>query len=215
MVHLVDNPKMRLKEKAATISRGQMREIAKAVSQMIAVTVAEIPQKVLSLLAHYQVSIEGKADEKKIIEAVIDKISEEDQAFNNDLEKLILIAIPDLSPFTQYDNFGEGSSGGNFLEGAKTIGASTASGAAGGGIVGAALGAIGGIFGFANSKKQEKIEKQKASAMTFSSMLQYKTAKLGSKVSGQPTMTTIVIAIIALVGIIVTVVLVMKNKKAK
>ena len=231
MVHLVDNPKMRVKKKKTPITAGQIRELAKAVSQMIAITVAELPEQVLSLLQNYQFLIENNPTEKEIIQAVIDKVAEKDQAFNQDLEVLINQAIPGLSPPSEYDNFGDGvklfggsegfkgfggsSGGSSFLDGAKTIGSSTASGAAGGGIVGAALGAIGGIFGFANSAKQQKIEKEKASAMTFSSMLQYKAAKLGSKGSGQRTTMTIIISILALVGIIVTVMVISKNKKAK
>jgi len=229
---------MRLNKQTATVSAGQLREIAKAVSQMIAVTVAEKPKQLLALLNHYGLSVNGSASEKEIIEAVIDKVAEKDQAFNKDLERIILLAFPDLSPNSQYDNFGEepqlfggasrifggsggfkgfggGSSGSKLVDGAKSIGTSTASGAAGGGIVGAALGAIGGIFGLANSAKQEQMEKSKASAMTLSSMLQYKAAKLGSKGSSQRTMTAIVISIIALIGISITVVLIMKNKKAK
>jgi hypothetical protein len=50
--------------------------------------------------------------------------------------------------------------------------------------------------------------------MTFASVMQYKSAKLGSKGSSQRTATTIVITIIALVGLIVTVMIVQKNKKA-
>lgn len=230
MVHLVDNPKMRVHKNKATISGGQLREIAKAVSQMIAITVADIPQKVISLLNKYGISVSNSTSEKNLIRAIIDKVSVNDERFNKDLEALILIAIPELSKESEYDNFGDatklfsggggfkgfgGSSGGtSFLDGAKTIGSSTASGAAGGGIVGAALGAIGGIFGFANSAKQEKIEKEKASAMTLSSMFQYKSAKLGSQGSGQRNTTAIIIAIVALVGIIVTVVVIKKNKKA-
>jgi hypothetical protein len=217
MVHLVDNPKMRVKKKVTTVSSGQLREVAKAVSQMVAITVAEIPNQVLALLRYYQLPIGNEPSDKEIIAIVIEKLADEDSSFNKELELLIIQAIPDLATQSQHDNFGGfgGSSGGSsFLDGAKTIGSSTASGAAGGGIVGAALGAVGGIFNFANTSKQQKIEKEKASAMTLSSMLQYKAAKLGGNGSGQKT-TTIVISIIALVGIIITVVLIMKNKKAK
>jgi hypothetical protein len=222
MVHLVDNPKMRVKKKKERITAGQIRELTKVVSQMIAITVAELPEAVLALLQSYQLPIGDDSTEKEIIQAVIEKVAEKDQAFNLDLEIIINQAIPGLSSSSQYDNFGEelklfgsGSSGSNLLDGAKTIGTSTASGAAGGGVVGAALGAIGGIFGFANSVKQQKIEKEKASAMTLSSMLQYKTAKLGSKGAGQRTTMTIILSTLVLVGIIVTVVIISKNKKAK
>lgn len=230
MVHLVDNPKMRVKRKTQTLSNGQIREIAKAVSQMIAITVAELPKEVISLLNSYNIRVSDNTLEKDLIRAIIEKVSTNNEEFNYDLESLILLAIPELSKQSEYDNFGDAtklfggnnslqgfgrSSGGtSFLDGAKTIGSSTASGAAGGGIVGAALGAIGGIFGFASTAKQQKIEKEKASAMTLSSMLQYKSAKLGSKGSGQRNTTAIIIAILALVGILVTVVLVRKNKKA-
>ena len=209
MVHLVDNPKMRIKKKATSISSGQIREIAKAVSQMIAITVAEFPKEIILLLTKHGLSVDDNSSEKNIIIAIIEKVSTNDKAFNHDLENLILKALPELKEQSQYDNFGDatklfggnnsfqgfggGSGGTSFLDGAKTIGTSTASGAAGGGIVGAALGAIGGIFGFANSAKQQKIEKEKASAMTFSSMLQYKSAKLGSKGSGQRNTTAIII----------------------
>ena len=72
MVHLVDNPRMRLNKQTATVSAGQLREIAKAVSQMIAVTVAEKPKQLLALLNHYGLSVNGSASEKEIIEAVIE-----------------------------------------------------------------------------------------------------------------------------------------------
>ncbi|MEQ8624464.1 MAG: hypothetical protein RJQ00_06400 [Vicingaceae bacterium] len=230
MVHLVDNPKMRIKKRSASISSGQIREITKAVSQMIAITVAEFPKETVILLNNHGSPVDDNTSEKNLIRAIIEKVSTNDEAFNHDLENLILKALPELEEQSQYDNFGDAtklfggnnslksfggsSSGTSFLDGAKTIGTSTASGAAGGGIVGAALGAIGGIFGFANSAKQEKIEKEKASAMTLASMLQYKSAKLGSRGSGQRNTTAIIIAILAVVGIVITVVLVRKNKKA-
>ncbi len=227
MVHLVDNPKTETQRTKVRLTAGQVREMTKAFSQMLAVTVADIPEKVKLLLEYSGITIKDNYSERELISAVIEKVAEQDEAFNYQLEKLILIAIPELQALSGYDNFvdigslfgggsdiGSGSGSSKLLDGAKTIGSSTASGAAGGGIVGAALGAIGGIFGFASTAKQEKIEKSKASAMTLSSMFQYKSAKLGSKGSSQRTTTSIIIAIIALVGLIVTVMLIQKNKKA-
>tara|TARA_R110000868_G_scaffold287181_1_gene547587 strand:- start:167 stop:850 length:684 start_codon:yes stop_codon:yes gene_type:complete len=219
MVHLIDsrNPvKNQIK-----LNTGQIREIAKAFSEMLAVTVAEIPEKVIALLKYYEIQIRDNATEKELITVVVEKVAKQDRDFNMHLEQLILIALPELKSISNYDNFGDlgalfgGGSGGNKLvQGATEVGTSTASGAAGGGIVGAALGAIGGIFSFATSTKQEKIEKEKASAMTFSSLMQYKSAKLNGKGSGQKTITIIVIAAIALVGVVATVMLIQKNKKA-
>jgi hypothetical protein len=220
MVHLVDSPtpiKNQIK-----LNTGQIREIAKAFSEMLAITVAEIPEKVIALLNYYEIKIQDNVTESELISEVVEKVAEQDRDFNIHLEQLILIAIPELKTISAYDNFsdlnglfgGGGAEGSKFMQGASKIGSSTASGAAGGGIVGAALGAIGGIFSFATSTKQEKMEKDKASAMTFASMMQYKSAKLGSKGSSQRTATTIVITIIALVGLIVTVMIVQKNKKA-
>ena len=214
MVHIDESPKKNSPRPRVRLTTGQIRDLAKAFSQMLAVTVSEIPLKVKSLLQYYGVSIGEDHSDQDLINSVIEKVSEQDEEFNTHLEELILIAIPELQTLSGYDNFGGGSSGNKLLDGAKTIGASTAKGAVGGGIVGAALGAIGGIFGFASSAKQEKIEKSKASAMTLSSMFQYKSAKLGSQRSSQKTTTAIIIAIITLVGLIVAAVFFKQNKKA-
>jgi hypothetical protein len=219
MVHLVDNPE-RTPISKVRLTGGQVRDMTKAFTQMLAVTVTDIPEKVKSLLEQYGSIISANYSEEELISAIIEKVAEQDQEFNFELEGLILIAIPELQSISGYDNFlsggslfGGGSSGSSLLDGAKKVGTSTASGAVGGGIVGAALGAVGGIFNFATSAKQEKIEKNKASAMTLSSMMQYKSAKLGSQGSSQRTTTAIIIAIITLVGVIVTVVLIQKTKK--
>ena len=182
MVHIDESPKKispRLKVKLTT---GQVRDLAKAFSQMLAVTVAEIPLKVKSLLLYYRVSIGEDHSDQDLINSVIEKVSEQDEEFNTHLEELILIAIPELQTLSGYDNFGGGSSGNKLLDGAKSIGASTAKGA--------------------------------ASAMTLSSMFQYKSAKLGSEGASKKTTTAIIIAIITLVGLIVAAVFFKQNKKA-
>jgi len=218
MVHLVDNPKMRIQRKVTPITSGEIRSITKAVSQMIGITVLELSDDVINLLNQFGIKVYKGLSEKNLIREVIEKVAENDARFNQAFEAIIIRAIPDLSKISnleKFDGFSPPSGGNSFLDGATEIGSSTASGAAGGGIVGAALGAIGGIFGFATTAKQQKIEKEKASAMTFSSMLQYKSAKLGSSGQGQKNQATIIIAVIAFVGVIVTIILLRNNQKAK
>lgn len=229
----------RNKSSSSPITEGQLRTIAKAVSQMLAVTVAEAPKSIQELLKKFNLSLSTNPSPEELISAVMEKLAEQDTAFNSSLESVITKVLPELKgedeefdhfgqqpiPFgsgarlygsnSGLGGFGSSSSGSKLLDGAKTIGASTASGAAGGGIVGAALGAIGGIFGFANSAKQQKIEKEKASAMTLSSMLQYKAAKIAGNGEGMRTLAKIGIALLVVTGLIITIVLFRRNKKVK
>ncbi len=242
MVHLIDNPKVKVKRAAPkdkranrkSLSTGELREIAQAVSKMIALTLAEIPTEVKELLRNYGYPLSKKPNEIEIIQGIYELLAQQDQDFILDLEHLISKVIPEDKSHSQYDNFGDGvrlygsnsnsggfggfgsgsSSSSKFIDGATTIGSSTASGAAGGGIVGAALGAIGGIFGFANSAKQQKIEKQKAASKTLSDLLQIKAAKLNSFSLGQRNTVTIIVSLLVVVGIIATVVIIKRNKKA-
>lgn len=223
------------------ISEGQLRAIAQAVSQMLAITVAESPESLIILLQKFNVQLSESPSSEEIINQVMDKIAQQDMAFNQALEKLIEEVMTELSTIEQYDNFGEtkdpfgaatklfggggsiggfggGISGGGsrsgskFLDGLKGIGSSTAKGAAGGGIVGAALGAVGGIFGFASTAKQQKIEKEKASAMTMSSLLQYKTAMMNS-VKGSGMGMQVGLALLAIAAVIFTIYMIKRPKK--
>jgi hypothetical protein len=236
MFGLTDNtPKNQVGKKVSIkrISEGQLRAIAHAVSQMIAITVAENPEALIILLSKFNVPLSESPSSEEMINRVMDKIAQQDLVFNHALEKLIESVMPELAPDKQYDNFGgikdlfgssntlggfggSGStgSGSKLFEGASSIGSSTASGAAGGGIVGAALGAVGGIFSFASTSKQQKIEKEKASAMTLSSLLQYKTAKMSSG-GGNGMAAQIGLALLALAAIVFTIYLISKNRKNK
>jgi len=228
MLRIIETPKKSAKTKRVRITEGQIRSLTKAASQIIAVTVAERAEKVELLLKRFKAPLSESPKPQELISRIMDKLAQQDALFNIEFEALIIEVFPELGGQESFDNFGEapfqfgsgaritsGSSGSNLLDGAKSIGGGAASGAASGGVAGGILGAIGGIFGFASSVKQQKIEKEKASAMTFASMLQYKAARLAKGGEGTRTMAKIIIAVIAVIGLVVGIMIYSKNKKAK
>jgi len=229
MLRIIEKPKKSTRVKKTALTDGQIRSLTKAASQIIAVTVAEKKIKVLALLRKFQAPLTKKPSSEELITRIMDKLAHKDRKFNQEFEQIIIEVFPELGGQESYDNFGEtpfqfgstasrgfgGSSGSSLIDGAKTIGGGAASGAASGGVAGGILGAIGGIFGFAASAKQQKAEKEKASAMTFASMLQYKAAKLTQGGAGAKNIAIMVTVVIGVIGLIAAIMIYSKNKKAK
>lgn len=205
---------------------GDVRNITKAFSQLLVLLISNEAEKVKKLLLLHGVALSKKPSEKEMIRGVIRMVGMQDPAFNHDLSLLIEMTLPELSGQEQYDNFGQspfkfggssrlfGGSGGaatfggsagiggtSAIDGAKAIGSSTASGAAGGGVVGGILGAIGGIFNYSSTVKQQKIQEEEASNRVFSELLRFKQ---GGNNGGSRTGTYIMVgvSILALIGII-------------
>lgn len=219
-------------------TQGELRNITKAFSQLLVITIAEEPSKVKKLLQLHGAILSQNPTDRELIAGLIDKIADQDQRFNNNLALLIEMTLPDLSTGEQYDNFGElfkfggdtriaggsggsaifggsagigSSSGSSLVDGASTIGKSTASGAAGGGILGGILGAVGGIFNHSATVKQQKIEKDKAASKVFSDLLQFKRGG-GNGTSKTGTYVLVGVSMLVLIGIILVVA---KNQSKK
>jgi len=187
-------------------TEGQLRTIAQAVAKAIGVTVAEQPERIKSLLVKYRVRLSEEPGDKELIARIMDKLAHQHEQFNNELGVLIEQAVPGLNALGQYDHFDLEAAG-------KEIGGSTASGAMGGGIWGAALGAVGGVFNFASTTKQQSIEKEKASAMSFSSLVNYKAVREQNKGVSQSSQSNIVVTLIISAVLLVGVILVIKNMR--
>lgn len=212
MFQIIDVHNKKMAHRPKQLTPGQIRSVTQTVSQLIAITVAEAKEDVIALLIQFNVPIRKNAEEKQVIAAIMKLIAQKDLHFNLALERIIISVLPDLRDLSDYDQF----QGNQALSGAKQIGGGAASGAAGGGWVGAILGTVGGVFGFANSVKQQKIEQQKASAMTLSNLLQYKTAKLNSnQQSGLSSQSKIIIALFILTAIILGWVWMKKTQKVQ
>lgn len=210
------------------LTEGQIRSVAKAATKIIAVTVAEEKSQVEDLLRRFQVPLKKKPSSKQLIEGIMDILAKQDARFIAEFEAIIVQIFPELERADGYDNFGQkpfqfgggaritnGLSSSSLLDGAKDIGGSTVSGVATGGLAGGILGTIGGIFGFAKSAKDQNIAKQQASAQTFSSMLNYKSARNALKSEGARNVAKIFMASLAVIGLLIGVMIYSKNKKAK
>lgn len=230
MLRIKQKPRKSAKVEGTRLTEGQIRSLTKAASQMIAITVAEKEEKVVKLLQRFQAPLSKSPTSQELISRIMDKLAQQDQQFINEFELVIIQVFPEFGGQESFDNFGEtpfqfgstasrgfggGSSGSSLLDGAKSIGGGAASGAASGGVAGGILGAIGGIFGFAKSAKEQKTQKAQASAMTFSSMLNYQAARNALKGEGARNMVKIGVAVIVVIGIIAGIMIYSKNKKAK
>jgi|GEM_PF-2680978 len=208
MIRIIDKRKQQETDKGMT--EGQLRTVAQSTVKLLGITLVEARDEIVTLLKEFGETVSKESTDKVLTEALINQLAQNDPAFIKRLAAIIEQVVPALK-VDIHDHFSEGG----LLEAGKEIGGKTAAGAAGGGIVGAALGLVGGVFGFANTVKQQKIEKDKASAMTLSSMLQYKSAKLqaGGSSGRAKTMIVIVIAMIVVAGLILTVILIRQSKK--
>jgi hypothetical protein len=177
------------------ISYKQSKDVAKKILQFIAITVAEHPSKIIALLQKFGIQVSTKPKSNELVKVLIDNIAKNDDEFNAALGILIHENIPNLPPIEEHDSFNPSE------DIAKTVG-KTAGGAASGGWIGAAIGLVSGGLGLANSAQQAKTEKEKASAMTMSSLLQYKTVQEQNKGSNKSSKTKITIAIVSIVGLI-------------
>jgi hypothetical protein len=163
--------------------------------QLIARLVADYPLKTKALLRKFNIQVSEKPKSKELIDHVLEAISKNDIEFNHALGLLIHQNTPNLPAIEEHDNFDPSA------DIASTAG-KAAGGAVSSGWVGAALGLVSGGLGLANSAKQAKTEKEKASAMTMSSLLQYKTVKESNKGMNKASKTKITIAVISIVGLI-------------
>jgi hypothetical protein len=163
--------------------------------QLIARLVADYPLKTKALLGKFNFQTSEKPKSKELVEHLLEAISKNDIEFNAALGLLIHQNTPNLPAIEEHDSFDPSA------DLASTAG-KAAGGAASGGWIGAALGVVSGGLGLANSAKQAKTEKDKASAMTMSSLLQYKTVKESNKGMDKASKTKITIAVISIVGLI-------------
>jgi sulfur relay (sulfurtransferase) DsrC/TusE family protein len=177
------------------LSYKQSKDVAKKILQFIAITVAEHPSKIIALLQKFGIQVSTKPKSNELVKVLIDNIAKNDDDFNAALGTLIHENIPNLPPIEEHDSFNPSE------DIAKTVGKS-AGGAVSGGWMGAALGVVSGGLGLANSAQQAKTEKAKASAMTMSSLLHYKSTQEQSRGSNKSSKTKITIAIVSLVGLI-------------
>jgi len=206
MIRVVKTTKKPESPSTDQLSRSQLKTIAQKMTKVIGIAVAEEPAKIRALLRKYRIRLSDQPNSKELIARLVDKLAHNDERFNMELGQLIHDNVPGIDQLEPFDNF-EGA------EAVASIGGGAASGAAGGGLWGAGLGIVSGILDLGNKSKEQKIEKDKASAMTFSSMLAYKTAKLQSKGGQKISGTHIAIGVTVVVVLLGLSYLVFKNKK--